>query len=89
MRVKTSGILLFGAPPPKWLLEESLREDLDLCHCEEGTLPTDCPGERMPGEFEARIYKGEIDYRAGRGWCEPDGTGTSMGDGPRRLLKQG
>jgi len=27
-----------------------------------------------------RVYAGEIDYRAGRGWCAPDGSGTSMGD---------
>lgn len=51
-----------------------------VCHGLEGALPTDCPGERMGEEREARVYAGEVDYRDGRGWCEPDGTGTSMGD---------
>lgn len=58
-----------------------------VCGGFEGTLPTDCPGERMDGALETRIYNGEIDYRAGRGWCEPDGLGTSMGDHARRMLK--
>lgn len=38
------------------------------CNGMEGSLPTDCPGERMDEERERRVYAGEIDYRRRRGW---------------------
>lgn len=60
----------------------------DVCLGAEGSLPTDCPGEPMGKEREARVYAGEIDYREGRGWCVPDGTGTSMGDAARRRAEK-
>lgn len=51
-----------------------------VCGGAEGSAPTNCPGERMDEATENRVHAGEIDYRDGRGWCEPDGTGNSMGD---------
>lgn len=50
------------------------------CGGAEGSLPTDCPGEEMSEATEDRVYAGAIDYRDGRGWVEPDGAGSSMGD---------
>lgn len=60
-----------------------------VCDGFEGTLPTDCPGEKMDGALQGCIYNGETDYREGRGWCEPDGLGSSMGDSRKTLLKKG
>ena len=51
-----------------------------VCRGFEGSLPTDCPGTQMTEEQEKNIYAGQLDYREGKGWCTPDGTGTSMGD---------
>ena len=51
-----------------------------VCNGAEGSLPTDCPGARMTEERADAIYAGNLDYREGRGWVEPDGTGTSIGD---------
>jgi serpin B len=40
-----------------------------VCHCAEGTLPTECPGEHVLYEQERRIYLGEIDFVNGA-WVE-------------------
>jgi len=34
----------------------------------------------MTDDQETAVYGGALDYREGKGWCTPDGTGTSMGD---------
>ena len=39
-----------------------------VCGGAEGSLPTDCPGERMPHELEDRVYAGDIDYTRRYGW---------------------
>ena len=51
-----------------------------VCHGFEGSLPTDCPGARMNEVQVDDVYAGRIDYRDGRVWVVPDGTGNSMGD---------
>lgn len=51
-----------------------------VCGGAEGSLPTDCPGVEMTKQQADGVYAGSIDYREGRGWVVPDGTGTSMGD---------
>lgn len=51
-----------------------------VCHGGEGSLATDCPGEPITIQQQDDVYAGKLDYREGRGWVEPDGTGTSMGD---------
>jgi hypothetical protein len=51
-----------------------------VCGGFEGSLPTDCPGFKMTEEQEHRVYRGLLDYRDGREWGCPDGTGKSMGD---------
>jgi len=45
------------------------RED-GLAHClvcggAEGSLPTHCPGERMPAELQDAVYAGQVDYVCG------------------------
>ena len=39
-----------------------------VCGGMEGSLTTDCPGERIPYEKDQEVYAGKIDYREGRGW---------------------
>lgn len=51
-----------------------------VCGGFEGSLPTDCPGVRMTQVQIDLVYEGKIDFRVGRGWVTPDGTGRSMGD---------
>lgn len=51
-----------------------------VCGGIEGSLTTDCPGKRMTEAEQDEVYAGRKDYREGRGWIIPDGTGTSMGD---------
>lgn len=51
-----------------------------VCKGFEGSLPTDCPNVKMTSEQEEAVYAGTLDYREGRGWVAPDGTGKSMGD---------
>lgn len=51
-----------------------------VCGGFEGTLTTYCPGEKVDDERLNEVYAGRLDYRDGRGWVKPDGTGTSMGD---------
>lgn len=38
------------------------------CKGFEGSLPTDCPGERMSEVFQDRVYAGEINYIHPYGW---------------------
>lgn len=59
-----------------------------VCHGAEGSLPTDCPGVRMTEIQETLVYDGQLDYREGKGWVAPDGTGTSMGDVDLRIEGQ-
>jgi hypothetical protein len=42
----------------------------DVCGGLEGSLPTDCPGERMRRVVEDDVYAGELDYRTGEGWVQ-------------------
>jgi hypothetical protein len=62
-----------------------------VCGGFEGSLPTDCPGEKMGEAREEEVYAGAIDFREGKGWVAPDGTGSSMGDMdvkfPRRVTE--
>jgi hypothetical protein len=51
-----------------------------VCGGAEGSLATDCPGVQMTPEQGDAVYAGTLDWRDGRGWVEPDGTGKSMGD---------
>jgi len=51
-----------------------------LCNGFEGTLTTDCPLSPMSQKQSNAVYAGTLDYREGKGWVIPDGTGTSMGD---------
>jgi hypothetical protein len=51
-----------------------------VCGGFEDSLPTDCPLVKMTHEQQVDIHSGNLDYRDGRGWCKPDGTGRSMGD---------
>lgn len=62
--------------------------DCVVCHGAEGALTTDCPGESIAQETLDRVYAGEIDFREGRGWCAPDGTGASMGDDAIRAARR-
>jgi len=34
----------------------------------------------MTEEQSNNVYAGQLDYRDGKGWVTPDGTGSSMGD---------
>ncbi len=56
-----------------------------VCGGAEGSLPTDCPGVKMSADQEEKVYGGSLDYREDKGWCEPDGTGDSMGDADIRM----
>jgi hypothetical protein len=58
-----------------------------VCGGFEGSLPTDCPGARMNEVQQDDVYAGRIDYRDGRGWVKPDGTGHSMGDTDIRVTR--
>lgn len=42
------------------------------CKGGEGSLPTDCPGERMTPEQQDEVYSGRLDYRRTRGWIKAD-----------------
>ena len=63
-----------------------------VCGGFEGSLPTDCPTEKMTQDEQDQIYGGQLDYREGSGWVRPDGTGRSMGDTDirysRRIVNQ-
>lgn len=41
-----------------------------VCAGMEGSLPTDCPGERMSYETADKVYLGEIDFISDKGWVE-------------------
>ena len=41
-----------------------------VCGGLEGSLPTDCPGERMDPVLSDGVYAGEVDYRRREGWVE-------------------
>lgn len=41
------------------------------CKGAEGSLTTDCPGERMSPEVERRVLCGQLDYTTTLGWHEP------------------
>lgn len=36
-----------------------------ICNCAEGTLPTECPGVRVPPRVQTLIFKGVVNYRGG------------------------
>ncbi len=40
----------------------------------EGSLPSDCPGERMNGRMPDLVYAGELNYIRGPGWVRPGDT---------------
>jgi hypothetical protein len=39
-----------------------------VCGLFEGSLTTDCPGEKVSGKKGDEIYAGKIDYRDSEGW---------------------
>jgi len=41
-----------------------------VCTGAEGTLPTDCPGIRIPANQQDQIHRGELDYKDGE-WAVP------------------
>lgn len=41
-----------------------------VCGGGEGSLTTDCPGERIPEGLDHEVYAGELDYREGLGWVK-------------------
>lgn len=43
------------------------------CGGAEGSLPTDCPGERMSEEQDKAVYAGELDWRRETGWVNEPG----------------
>ena len=52
------------------LEHEFYERDDELLHCKrcggaEGSLPTECPGEKMTEEQEQQVYDGDTDYRNG------------------------
>lgn len=42
------------------------------CGGGEGSLPTDCPGERMTAEEKDLVYAEKLNYIRNRGWVTPD-----------------
>jgi hypothetical protein len=38
------------------------------CGGAEGTLPRDCPGERMSEDAQRDVYEGRLDFRWREGW---------------------
>jgi hypothetical protein len=52
-----------------------------VCKCAEGTLASECPGEKVDSDKEELIYDGKLDYRGGK-WVEkPSGSCYSHYDG--------
>jgi hypothetical protein len=47
----------------------------------EGSLPSECPGEKMTEEQETAIYAGALDFRAGTWVNKPSGGVSSHYDG--------
>jgi hypothetical protein len=41
-----------------------------VCGGMEGSLTTDCPGEKVAYETDIKVYNGEIDFIASKGWSE-------------------
>jgi hypothetical protein len=39
-----------------------------VCDGFEGAMPTQCPGARMTADQSDAVYKGRLDFRAGRWW---------------------
>lgn len=37
-----------------------------VCYGAEGTLPTECPGNRISSQLQDAIYYGEVDYKDGQ-----------------------
>lgn len=51
----------------------------NICGGAEGSIPTDCPGERMHEIVEQEVYAGELDYRrALGGWVRMSNYGTPV-----------
>ena len=40
-----------------------------VCGLYEGSLTTDCPGERVDGDSADKVYQGKMDYRNGE-WVQ-------------------
>lgn len=41
------------------------------CGGVEGSLPTDCPGDRMTAEEANAVYEGDLNFIRGPGWVRP------------------
>lgn len=41
-----------------------------VCGGGEGSLPTDCPGQRMHDLLNDEVYAGSVDYRRKEGWVQ-------------------
>lgn len=40
-----------------------------ICHGAEGTLPTNCPGCKMPDDLQIAVGNGKVDFD-GKNWVE-------------------
>jgi hypothetical protein len=40
------------------------------CGGYEGSMPSDCPGEKMQDCVELEVYRGTLDYRRKEGWTQ-------------------
>lgn len=63
--------------------------DGGLSHCvtcggAEGSMPTHCPGERMPQEVSDAVYGGLCDYDARLGWVQWSNTSPEAVEKARR-----
>lgn len=63
-----------GEPPWQCLAGICVHVNLFCCRTcggAEGSLPTDCPGERMDSSAQDAIYAGDLNFIAGHGWVRP------------------
>ena len=44
-----------------------------VCNCAEGTLPTDCPGEKVNEKIQNKIYAAKLDFIKGK-WIKLNNT---------------
>lgn len=59
------------ADPDSWGVRNIAEGGLAVCKVcggGEGSLTTDCPGEKIPYDKDQAVYAGKTDYREGQGW---------------------
>lgn len=63
----------------KELMIESGLAYCNICGLAEGSLTTDCSGQKVSSELEEKVYGGKKDFREGIGWCNlPNPTNQSL-----------